>query len=138
MALRPEATCPDDVASIWREAAHSVQATHDSHETVWSDWKAWDVLTDTLSSWTHDRGPQGIIANSASARYAQWFIGGHRVGMPHPPTAGWRASTSAPPLGWHAKTRAHREHTTWLITGDIAFHYDANAMLCSPSLNREG
>ena len=33
------ATCPDDVASIWREALHTMEGIHNSHETVWSDWR---------------------------------------------------------------------------------------------------
>lgn len=139
-----EAACPEDMASIWREAMRTMQGTHDSHRTGWSDWQAWDVLTDTLSSWTDGRGPQGIhLANSASARYAQWFnledaSGPGCVIHANRGVAGIDGCTSTA-LGWHAaKTRAHRAHTTWLISGDVAFHYDANAMLCSPSLNREG
>ena len=139
-----EATCPDDMASSWRKAQCTMQSTHDSYRTEWSDWEAWNVLTNTLSSWPHGRGPQGIhLANSTSARYAQWFnleaaSGPGCVIHANRGVAGIDGCTSTA-LGWHAaKTSAHRAHSTWLITGDVAFHYDANAMLCSPSLNREG
>ena len=139
-----EATCPDDMASSWRKALRTMQDAHDSYRTEWSDWKAWDVLTDTLSSWPHGHGPQGIhLANSTSARYAQWFnledvSGPGCVIHANRGVAGIDGCTSTA-LGWHAaKSRAHLAHNTWLITGDVAFHYDANAMLCSPSLNREG
>lgn len=139
-----EAACPDNVASAWREARHTMQGTHDSCQAVWSDWKAWRVMTDTLSSWPFDRRPQGIhLANSASARYAQWFnledaSGPGCVIHANRGVAGIDGCTSTA-LGWHAaKSRAHPAHATWLITGDVAFHYDANATLCSPSLNREG
>ena len=137
-------TCPSDMASAWHAAKNTMEGLHNSHQPSWSDWLAWDVMTETLSSWTRQRQPQGVhLANSTSARYAQWFNLAEVVGPgclihANRGVAGIDGCTSTA-LGWHAaKTREQKAHTTWLITGDVAFHYDANAMLCSPSLNREG
>lgn len=143
----PEAllsNCPDNVAAAWRTARESVLSVHSTFQPDWSDWHAWDVLTETLSQWPHHRRPQGIhLANSTSARYAQWFnlaevVGPECLIHANRGVAGIDGCTSTA-LGWHAaKTRNQHSHATWLITGDVAFHYDANAMMCSPSLNREG
>ena len=137
-------SCPSDVAYAWQAAKHTMEVIHNSHKPNWSDWRAWDVLTQTLASWPRHRQPGGIhLANSTSARYAQWFnltdvVGPGCLIHANRGVAGIDGCTSTA-LGWHAaKTREHEAHTTWLITGDVAFHYDANAMLCSPSLNREG
>ena len=137
-------TCPLDMASAWHAAKNTMEGIHNSHQPSWSDWRAWDVLTETLESWPPHRQPGGIhLANSTSARYAQWFnladvLGPRCLIHANRGVAGIDGCTSTA-LGWHAaKTREHKTHTTWLITGDVAFHYDANAMLCSPSLNREG
>jgi 2-succinyl-5-enolpyruvyl-6-hydroxy-3-cyclohexene-1-carboxylate synthase len=137
-------TCPSDMASAWHAAKNTMEGLHNAHQPSWSDWLAWDVMTETLSSWTRQRQPQGVhLANSTSARYAQWFNLAEVVGPgclihANRGVAGIDGCTSTA-LGWHAaKTREQKAHTTWLITGDVAFHYDANAMLCSPSLNREG
>ena len=137
-------TCPSEVTSAWRAARDTMEGIHNTHRPSWSDWAAWNVLTETLSSWPRHLQPEGIhLANSTSTRYAQWFnlagvVGPECLIHANRGVAGIDGCTSTA-LGWHAaKTREDEAHTTWLITGDVAFHYDANAMLCSPSLNRAG
>jgi 2-succinyl-5-enolpyruvyl-6-hydroxy-3-cyclohexene-1-carboxylate synthase len=89
------------------------------------------------------------VANSASARYAQW-VNLHEGLQPDAVThanrgvAGIDGCTSTA-LGWHVGripptgTHPHALPTpTWMITGDVAFHYDANAFLTDPSLTAEG
>ena len=122
----------------WGFARIRLEELEAQHKAKWSDLGAWRALVRCWSTWSTDCRPKALhLANSASARYAQW------VDLPsamHPSgiiyanrgVAGIDGCTSTT-LGWHAGAqRLDPSHQTWLITGDVAFHYDSNAWLTDP------
>jgi 2-succinyl-5-enolpyruvyl-6-hydroxy-3-cyclohexene-1-carboxylate synthase len=128
----------DAFFKAWTDAKRDVEALSTHFKAEWSDLNAWHTLTQCFSSWPEKRRPKALhVANSASARYAQW-VDLHRALHPKATihanrgVAGIDGCTSTA-LGWHAIAR-HMDatHQTWLITGDIAFHYDSNAFLTDP------
>ncbi len=128
----------DAFFNAWADAKLDVEALSAHFKAQWSDLSAWHVLTRAWSSWPEERRPKALhLANSASARYAQW-VDLHEALHPKAAihanrgVAGIDGCTSTA-LGWHAIAH-HMEatHQTWLITGDVAFHYDSNAFLTDP------
>jgi 2-succinyl-5-enolpyruvyl-6-hydroxy-3-cyclohexene-1-carboxylate synthase len=128
----------------WTEAGQHLNTVTATTEPPWSDLRAWQVLTSVWSTWAVNERPTTFhVANSASARYAQWLdlsesCGGDVLVHANRGVAGIDGCTSTA-LGWHAGRRSLGEKPqTWLITGDVAFHYDANAFLTESSLDRRG
>ena len=125
----------------WTDARRHVEAPSAHIEVNWSDLSAWRTLTGCWSSWPEERRPKALhLANSASARYAQWVDLDKAM---HPKAtihanrgvAGIDGCTSTS-LGWHAVAQQmDASHQTWLVTGDVAFHYDSNAFLTDPMPN---
>lgn len=110
----------------------------------WSDWVAWNAMTGSWATWAMDKRPSALhVANSASARYVQWMdvaqaCAEHVCFHANRGVAGIDGCMSTA-LGWHAgRTASGEKPRTWLVTGDVAFHYDSNAFLTDPSLTREG
>ena len=128
----------DAFFKAWTDAKHHVEALSTHFKAEWSDLSAWHTLTQCWSSWPVERRPKALhVANSASARYAQWVDLRQAL---HPKAAihanrgvaGIDGCTSTA-LGWHDIAHHMDEtHQTWLITGDVAFHYDSNAFLTDP------
>ena len=95
-------------------------------------------MTDAWRHWPVAERPRALhVANSASARYAQWVdldtaLHPHAVFHANRGVAGIDGCTSTA-LGWHMGQQATDiQGSTWLVTGDVAFHYDANALLTDP------
>ena len=104
----------------------------------WSDLQAWKCLVQAWKSLEVEKRPNALhVANSASARYLQWVnvkdgLQEGAVIHANRGVAGIDGCTSTA-LGWHAGRREAKPNaTTWLVTGDLAFHYDSNAMLTDP------
>ena len=117
----------------WEQAKTLLQDIHAAQTPEWSDLSAWNTLIDTWRSWDVEMRPKALhVANSASARYAQWSDLGEALG----PDAAFHANRgvagidgcTSTAVGWAAATGK----ATWLVTGDVAFHYDANALLTDP------
>lgn len=117
----------------WGQAKALLQEVHTAQTPEWSDLSAWKTLVDTWRSWDVETRPKALhVANSASARYAQWsdlgeVLGPDAVFHANRGVAGIDGCTSTA-VGWAAATG----QATWLVTGDVAFHYDANALLTDP------
>ena len=117
----------------WGEAKDLLQDVLTEQKPEWSDLSAWNTLVDTWRSWDAETRPKALhVANSASARYAQWSELGEALGPDavfhaNRGVAGIDGCTSTA-VGWAAATGK----STWLVTGDVAFHYDANALLTDP------
>ena len=117
----------------WEQAKTLLQDTHTAQTPEWSDLSAWNTLIDTWRSWDAEMRPKALhVGNSASARYAQWSDLGEALGPDavfhaNRGVAGIDGCTSTA-VGWAAATGK----ATWLVTGDVAFHYDANALLTDP------
>ena len=117
----------------WGQAKDLLQDVLTAQKPEWSDLSAWNTLVDTWRSWDAETRPKALhVANSASARYAQWSELGEALGPDavfhaNRGVAGIDGCTSTA-LGWAAATGT----STWLVTGDVAFHYDANALLTDP------
>ena len=117
----------------WGQAKALLQDVHAAQTPEWSDLSAWKTLVDTWRSWDAETRPKALhVANSASARYAQWSDLGEVLG----PDAAFHANRgvagidgcTSTAVGWAAATG----QATWLVTGDVAFHYDSNALLTDP------
>ena len=118
---------------VWKDARALVTRVDKAQQPEWSDLSAWKTLVDTWRSWDIETRPKALhVANSASARYAQWSDLGEVLG----PDAAFHANRgvagidgcTSTAVGWAAATGK----ATWLVTGDVAFHYDANALLTDP------
>lgn len=124
-------------ATVWAHAALDMQHTSDAFQPAWSDLMAWRTMVENWASWPLDKRPSTVfLANSASARYAQWVnikLGIHPEGvvLANRGVAGIDGCTSTA-VGWHA-AQGSSSSSTWLVTGDLAFHYDANATLSTLS-----
>ena len=101
-------------------------------------------MTCTWSSWNEEARPSALhVANSASARYAQWLninsaLAKDACVHANRGVAGIDGCLSTA-LGWHAgQVDSGKKPQTWVITGDVAFHYDSNAFLTESSLSRHG
>jgi len=148
-----QGSAPAKVLSLsspaWQLQAWTHVKTHlhnltTAYEGNWSDLMAWKILVGTWTTWSEQDRPTGLhVANSASARYAQWLNvdeGCQAQASFHANrgVAGIDGCTSTA-LGWHAgRHDSNKPATTWLVTGDVAFHYDSNAFLAEPSLQRQG
>lgn len=145
-------TClsPDIAHPSWKAVQTHLDRLASTPATTWSDLAAWQCLVHTWKAWPETARPSALhVANSASARYAQWVNlrdGLQRNAVTHANrgVAGIDGCTSTA-LGWHAGRGSQPDTphpglapATWLVTGDVAFHYDANAFLTDPSLIAEG
>jgi len=116
--LKPIAS---NYASLWRAKKDLAERKHQqfAEQVEWSDWKAFSMILPAL--------PQGValqLANSTSVRYAQLFnypqvmrVDGNRG------TSGIEGSTSTA-----VGAAVVNSHLTVLITGDMSFLYDSNAL----------
>lgn len=110
-----------DYAARWRMKQELARQRHEAFAALvpWSDWKAFQILLPVLPG-----GCALQLANSTPARYAQLFetpqlarVDGNRG------TSGIDGSTStAAGAAWL------NPGTTVLITGDMSFLYDSNAL----------
>lgn len=110
-----------DYAARWRMKQELARQRHEAFAALvpWSDWKAFQILLPALPG-----GCALQLANSTPARYAQLFetpqlarVDGNRG------TSGIDGSTStAAGAAWL------NPGTTVLITGDMSFLYDSNAL----------
>lgn len=132
------ATPDPSFADAWHAARFELQEVDNHHKAKWSDLKAWQTLVRCWAAWPENRRPKALhLANSASARYAQWVdlpSAMHRDGVIHANrgVAGIDGCTSTA-VGWQAFHQTiDSTHQTWLVTGDVAFHYDSNAFLTDP------
>lgn len=111
-----------DYASRWAELKVVAEDAHRSFllEVPWSDMKAFELLLGALSP-----PLQLHLANSSPVRYYQLF--GGREGMPSHANRGSSGidGCSSTAAGW-ALARGDQKHL--LITGDVAFLYDSNAL----------
>ena len=110
-----------DYALRWKEKKESAAVRHEEFagRVEWSDWKAFSLILPAL--------PEGSalqLANSTPVRYGQLFdyfqvkrVDGNRG------TSGIDGSTSTA-----VGTALMREGITTLITGDMSFLYDSNAL----------
>ncbi|MGB1384028.1 MAG: 2-succinyl-5-enolpyruvyl-6-hydroxy-3-cyclohexene-1-carboxylic-acid synthase [Flavobacteriales bacterium] len=128
----------------WTHVKMHLENMTAASEGHWSDLSAWKTVVSTWATWNEEERPNALhVANSASARYAQWLNveeGCQEKASFHANrgAAGIDGCTSTA-LGWHAGRRdSTKPADTWLVTGDVAFHYDSNAFLTETSLNREG
>lgn len=118
---------------VWIRAQALLTRVDSAQQPEWSDLSAWKTLVDTWRSWGQETRPNALhVANSASARYAQWSnlgeaLGPDNVFHANRGVAGIDGCTSTA-VGWAAATGK----ATWMVTGDVAFHYDANALLTDP------
>jgi len=118
---------------VWTGAQALLTRVDSTQQPEWSDLSAWKTLVDTWRSWAQETRPKALhVANSASARYAQWSdfseaLGPDAVFHANRGVAGIDGCT-ATAVGWAAATGK----ATWMVTGDVAFHYDANALLTDP------
>lgn len=123
----------DTTKEAWTGAKTFLNDVDSAQKPEWSDLAAWKTLVDTWCGWGEEMRPNALhVANSASARYAQWSDLNQALGPDHVfhanrGVAGIDGCTSTA-LGWAAATG----RATWLVTGDVAFHYDANALLTDP------
>lgn len=122
----------------WHQACEAMHEAHEAFSPSWSDLQAWKGMVDTWKHLGPKKRPSALhVANSASARYMQWVKvkEGLQEGAAlhaNRGVAGIDGCTSTA-LGWHAARREmNPDATTWLVTGDLAFHYDSNAMLTDP------
>ena len=123
-------------AAQWWDAIRLRHKELDADFTCqWSDLLAWRAIAGVFSSWPEHQRPQCIhVANSASIRYAQYVqlqgvVQKGAAVYANRGVAGIDGCTSTA-LGWHLARQASKpDVNTWLITGDLAFHYDVNAML---------
>ncbi|MDA0729408.1 MAG: 2-succinyl-5-enolpyruvyl-6-hydroxy-3-cyclohexene-1-carboxylic-acid synthase [Bacteroidetes bacterium] len=128
----------------WNQAKNHLLEATSACEEKWSDLMAWKSMTQTWASWSEKERPNALhVANSASARYAQWLdlaetCSAHATFHANRGVAGIDGCMSTA-LGWHAgRCGLGQTPSTWLVTGDVAFHYDSNAFLTEPSLQRHG
>lgn len=110
-----------DYALRWKEKKESAAVRHEEFagRVEWSDWKAFSLILPAL--------PEGSalqLANSTPVRYGQLFdyfqvkrVDGNRG------TSGIDGSTSTA-----VGAALMREGITTLITGDMSFLYDSNAL----------
>ena len=145
-------TCPspEDPHPSWKAVQSHLERLASTDSTTWSDLAAWQCLVRTWRAWPEPLRPAALhLANSASARYAQW-VNLHEGLQQNARThanrgvAGIDGCTSTA-LGWHVGRMPPAgmppnalPTPTWMVTGDVAFHYDANAFLTDPSLTAEG
>ena len=130
---------PDDFDRIpWQNVIHHLTSASRDFTPRWSDFSAWTTMTDAWRHWPVAERPRALhVANSASARYAQWMdldtaLHPHAVLHANRGVAGIDGCTSTA-LGWHmGQQSTDIQGSTWLVTGDVAFHYDANALLTDP------
>lgn len=122
-----------EAKEVWIRAQALLTRVDSAQQPEWSDLSAWKTLVDTWRSWGQETRPNALhVANSASARYAQWSnlgeaLGPDNVFHANRGVAGIDGCTSTA-VGWAAATGK----ATWMVTGDVAFHYDANALLTDP------
>ena len=128
----------------WSNAQQHLERAIASFDAKWSDLSAWIAMTHTWSTWDDEARPAALhVANSASARYAQWLdldLACAKKACFHANrgVAGIDGCLSTA-LGWHAgQVDSGKKPQTWVITGDVAFHYDSNAFLTESSLTRQG
>ena len=118
---------------VWTGAQALLTRVDSAQQPQWSDLSAWKAMVDIWRSWDKETRPKALhVANSASARYAQWsdlddVLGPDAVFHANRGVAGIDGCTSTA-VGWAAATGK----STWLVTGDVAFQYDANALLTDP------
>ena len=128
-----------DAMSPWVQAQLRLESTHQAFVSQWSDLQAWQTVSDTWQTWPEHQRPKSLhIANSASARYAQWVdldgaLTNNAAVHANRGVAGIDGCTSTA-VGWTSVQRDPNRH--WLITGDLAFLYDANAMLTDPNSSK--
>ncbi len=121
-------------AEAWAAAKRRINEVHDAFDAAWSDLKAWTCMAALWRTWPEDLRPAALhLANSASARYAQWVdlhpaMADDGVVHANRGVAGIDGCTSTA-VGWQACIPGR---DTWIVTGDVAFHYDANAFLTNP------
>lgn len=128
----------------WGKARTHLLEAASSFDAKWSDLSAWNVMTHTWSGWSEEARPTALhAANSASARYAQWMDLSNALSK----NANFHANRGvagidgclSTALGWHAaQVELNQQPQTWMVTGDVAFHYDSNAFLTDASLSRLG
>ena len=122
-----------EAKEVWIRAQALLTRVDSAQQPEWSDLSAWKTLVDTWRSWGQETRPNALhVANSASVRYAQWSnlgeaLGPDNVFHANRGVAGIDGCTSTA-VGWAAATGK----ATWMVTGDVAFHYDANALLTDP------
>ena len=122
-----------EAEEVWTRAQALLTRVDSAQQPEWSDLSAWKTLVDTWRSWGQETRPNALhVANSASARYAQWSnlgeaLGPDNVFHANRGVAGIDGCTSTA-VGWAAATGK----ATWMVIGDVAFHYDANALLTDP------
>ncbi len=128
----------------WTRVKTQLQSETAACEPIWSDLMAWKTMTQAWATWNEQERPHALhVANSASARYVQWLdvaeaCNPHATFHANRGVAGIDGCLSTA-LGWHAGRRSMGEFpSTWIVTGDVAFHYDANALLTDSSLQRMG
>ena len=128
----------------WENARTHLLEAASSFDAKWSDLSAWNEMTDRWSSWGEQERPTALhVANSASARYAQWVdlstaLAKNAKFHANRGVAGIDGCLSTA-LGWHAAQEDLGGRTqTWVVTGDVDFHYDSNAFLTEASLSRLG
>lgn len=139
-----QSATPQAQLDAWAKAGKHLNTVTATSQPPWSDLRAWQVMTRVWSTWAAKGRPTALhVANSASARYVQWLdlsesCGDDVLVHANRGVAGIDGCTSTA-LGWHAGRRSLGENPqTWLITGDVAFHYDSNAFLTESSLDCRG
>ena len=122
----------------WQKVSASLQSLNEAFHPDWSDLAAWRTMAAFWENLDTNSRPRALhLANSATARYAQWInlekaLHPKAVVYANRGVAGIDGCTSTA-IGWHAEMRRiHSNHCTWLVTGDLAFHYDANAFMTDP------
>jgi len=130
--------------NTWSNARKHLEQATRSFDAKWSDLSAWIAMTHTWSSWKEEARPAALhVANSASTRYTQWLnidstLAKDACVHANRGVAGIDGCLSTA-LGWHAgQVYLGKKPQTWVITGDVAFHYDSNAFLTESSLTRQG
>lgn len=122
-----EAACEEDAyGSRWQQLAHKVAQAHDSFvaRLPFSDFKVYALLRAQL---LQQARLHLHFANSAAIRYAQLFS--WQTGEGYCPMQGNRGVSGlegslSTALGY----AQHSEALQCLLTGDLAFFYDANAL----------
>ena len=126
-SMKPEASFVEE----WMRQADRLQSSSRHAPEEWSDLRAWIELSQGWKRLDESRKPSALhLANSASARYAQWvnLEGALRQGAPvmaNRGVAGIDGCVSTA-LGWQM---ANPTSDAWMVCGDLAFHYDINAWM---------
>ena len=135
---------PEEAIELWQKLVSDVDQIHTSFSPGWSDLAAWQTMVRAWGSWEPKRRPHHLhLANSTSARYAQWVdlqngLQNDAIVHANRGVAGIDGCTSTA-VGMHlANRQISRSASTWLVTGDLAFHYDSNALLSTGEMETDG